>query len=251
MRTEKLPMASRLLRVREFTDQVTKKTAGKSAGPGRSRFVDPCYFGPEDKAALVRLLAQAGIGDAEGRQLFVTAVEYEIGSLRPALQKEADNTPPATAAPVVQQPPSKADIELLQLGQSAAQLQALLKRTHKTARTRLGEALTRSDPFGREHGPAYLEHLTLELGRISSACESAGAGQPATETEPAALPAKPTAGPAAKKLVRQVARIYDECLEVDPRADQGQVLLAILDLIRDCTGLAIPCDGNDVLTILA
>jgi hypothetical protein len=245
MRTEKLPMASRLLRVREFTDQVSKKTAKKTGGKGKSRFVDPCHFGTEDKAALVQLLTNAGIGDEEGRRLFVTAVEFEVGGLRPALQKEAETEPSPPPVPVVEHPPSKAHIELLQLAQSAAQFKSLLENTHKSARRQLCESLNASDPFGREHGTAYLEHLTLELGRISVACSAA-------ETVPATEPAtpKPVIGEAAAKLIGQVARIYDECLEADPRDNEAHVLIAVLRLIRDCTELPIPCDDQAVRELL-
>ncbi len=245
MRTEKLPMGSRLLRVREFTDQVAKKPSKTDSEKAKSRFVDPCHFGPQDKAALEELLADAGIGDDEGRKLFVTAVEYEVGSLRPALQQEAESAPPPAPAPVVEHPPSKAQIELLQLGQSAAQLKTLLAGTHKTARKRLCEILSATDPFGREHGAAYLEHLELELGRISAACAES---EPAAEPESTIRKAVP--GATAGKLIKQVARIYDECLEADPGENDAQALIAVLRLIRDCTGLPIPCEPEAVQGLL-
>jgi hypothetical protein len=245
VRTEKLPISSRLLRVREFAEQVTRKAPEKKSGKGKSRFVDPCHFGPQDKLALMQLLAEAGVGDDEGRQLFVTAVEYEVGGLRPALLKEIESQPAAEPVTVSQPPQSKADIELLQLGKAAAQLKTLLDNTRKTARTRLSQTLGETDPFGREHGPGYLEHVAVELGRISAAC----AVQPQeVATQPAPAPA--VMGPEGRKLIKQMARIYDECLEADPRAGEARVLLDVLGLLRECTGLPIPCEGQAVRSIL-
>jgi len=244
MRTEKLPMSSRLLRVREFTDKVVKKSPKRTVGDAKSRFVDPCHFSPEDKAALEQLLADAGIGDDEGRKLFVTAVEFEVGGLRSALRKETESAA-QIPAPVVQHPPSKAQIELLQLGQSAAHFKSLLESTHKTARQRLGDMLSASDPFGREHGPGYLQHLAVELERISRACEGL---EPVAEPEPATP--EPVIGPIAGKLVRQVARIYDECLEADPEKGGVETLAAVLGLIAGCTQLAIPAQKDVILDVL-
>ncbi len=242
MRTENHPRPSRLLRVREFTEQVSKKADKSSTTNSRkSRFVAPYYFSDEDQAAIRDILAAQGIGDPEGVQLFITAAEYEVGSLRPALLEESA---PSSSAPHPNRL-SKADIELVQLGQSAAQLHALLQSTHKTARKRLVEALTASDPFGREYGHNYLAQLELELERIAQTCAQAEIQEEQAE------PVPPPPSPRATKLIQQLARIYQECLDVPPNGEGEGPFCQVLCIIRTSADISIACDTEAVGQLLS
>ncbi len=241
MRTENNPRPSRLLRVREFTEKAGSRSNKPSKkANGKSRFVAPYYFSGEDQADIQQTLSALGIGDPEGIQLFITAAEYEVGSLRPALLEESAARQPAPQ-PKCQ---SKADVELVQLGQSAARLHALLQSTHKTARKRLLEALTASDPFAREHGPGYLSQLELELERIAQTCSQAEV--PEEQAESLAAPQNPQA----QKLILQIARIYRECLDTAPDGDADGPFCHILCIIRDSAGIDIPCDAESVGQLL-
>ncbi len=244
MRTENHPRPSRLLRVREFTDKVAKqqdKSAQKTSR--KSRFVAPYYFSGDDQAAIARLLQENGVGDAEGVLLFVTAAEYEVGSLRHALQEEPPPRAPAPQ-PKVQ---SKADIELAHLGQSAAKLQAMLSATHNTARSRLTQALSDSDPFARQYRGEFLTQLEMELGRIAAVCEQL----PEDEQAPPEAVAAPIAGPTAIKLLSQLARIYQECLDTPPEFDDDAPFCQILCIIRDSADINLPFDAESLKALLS
>ncbi len=243
MRTENHPRPSRLLRVREFTEQVSKKADKSSTTTNRkSRFVAPYYFSDEDQSSIRGILAEHDIGDPEGVQLFITAAEYEVGGLRPALLEEPTQ---GSSAPRPERL-SKADIELVQLGQSAAQLHALLQSTHETARTRLVETLTASDPFSREYGHGYLAQLELELERIARTCTQAEIQEESAEPAPPAPPS-----PRATKLIQQLARIYRECLDVPPNGEGYGPFCRILCIIRASADIDITCDAEAVSRLLS
>jgi hypothetical protein len=236
MRTENTPYPTRLLRVRELPEQVTKQP-GKKRGENspKSRFVAPYYFQNEEQAAIASLLEQAELSDDEGRRLFITAAEYEVGSYR----LSPDDEPAPAAAPKSK---SKAEIDLADLGRSAEQLLALLLGTHKTARKVLVEKLTDTDTFGREHGERYLHHLELELGRIAVVCRP----EEGAPEEPEA----PPLGENARRLITQLARIYGECLEVRLNPDQLDTFGRILCIIRDSAQIAIPCDPETLAGVV-
>jgi hypothetical protein len=237
MRVEKSARPSRLLRVREFREPAAKPAATPPKN-SRSRFVAPYYLDDANRQALEELLAQAGLGDTEGRQLFITALEYEVGTLRPHLP----SLETAAAAPTPA-PHTKADIELAQVGQTAEHLLSLLQRTPKSARAALGKRLGETDPFAREYGPRYLAQLEQELERIAGACQ--------LPTLPAQEPAPPPISDGAKRLVGQLARIFQECLEVRLQDDALAVFLRLLCQLRESAQLAIPCHAETVAGLLA
>lgn len=238
MRIENSTRATRLLRVREFTGKKaatrSEKTTGDSA---KSRFVAPYYFSEDDHAAIAKLLDRAGLSDQEGRKLFVTAVEYEVGAYRRILQEE-----PAPQPVPESKPRTKAEIELITLGRSAEHLGALLGQTHTTARRALGKLLGASDPFGREHGERYFAQLGIELERIAEACNP-----------DVAEPETPDAAPvseAARKLVKQLVRIYNECLDVKFDANDPEVFVQILCIVRDSAEINLPCNSGLIASLM-
>ena len=229
MRIENTTHPTRLLRVRKLPEQVTKQPGKKRENSQKSRFVAPYYFQNEEHAAIAALLEQAELGDDEGRQLFITATEYEVA----AYCLTPDDEPGLAVAP---KPKSKAEIELAGLGRSAEQLLSLLLGTHKTARRALAGKLTDSDTFGREHGERYLNQLELELSRIADVCR--------LEEEAQEPPEAPPLGENARKLITQLARIYGECLEVSLTPGHLDTFGRILCIIRDSAHIGIPCDSE-------
>jgi len=232
MRTENTLFPTRLLRVRELPGEVTKGPGKKKGDGSQSRFVAPYYLQDEEQDAILGLLEQAGLGDDEGRRLFITAAEYEVGAYRLA----PDEEPAAAAKPVQPTAKSKAEVELEDLGRSAEQLLALLTGAHKTARQVLAERLSESDRFARNHDQRYLAGLELELGRIAAACRT---DQRPPEPPP---PTAPPLGENAKRLIQQLLRIYGECLELTQVTEQLETFSRILCIIRDSAQIAIPCD---------
>lgn len=238
MRIENSTRATRLLRVRELTGKKEATESEKTTGNSKkSRFIAPYYFREDDQAAIAELLDRAGLSDSEGRQLFITAAEYEVGAYRRILQEEpAPNPVPES------KPRTKADIELYTLGRSAEQLLTLLGQTHKTARKALGKLLSASDPFGREHGERYFSQLEIELARIAAACDQ-------DDVEPEA-PELPLVSEVAKKLIKQLVRIYSECLDVSLDPDDPEVFAQILCIVRDAAEINLPCDTELIAGLL-
>lgn len=243
MRIEKTARPSRLLRAREFTDQVTTKPAEKTSKSGKSRFVAPYFLADSEQTRILQLLEQAGLGDAEGRQLFLTAAEYEVGSRRPGLQQEqAEGAKPAI--PVKSRLDLRIEKELGCLGVPAKELLTQLRSSHKDSRSRLCENLSATDSFQRIHDERYLVRLELELEHLLNACE-----QSMEAKVPAEAPA-PLVGKQAKVLVLQLARIFEECLEVGLQAPALAVFADICGIIAEDAAIDIPREPGILAEIL-
>jgi len=236
MRAENGPRPSRLLRVREFVDHPLQKPAPDPGKPGKSRFVEPYHFPAEALSAIGALLQQAGMGDRDGRQLFVTALEYEIGLFRSTVF----DAPPARPKPP---PPTRTERELPQLGQLVSQLLAVLQQTGKAARTLLGERLTTSDPFARVHDCRYFDQLEIELQRIALACVQ--------REEPPAEPPAPAMSDGTRRLILQLARIFRECLEIKLTPEALEIFSQVLCIIRDSVQINIPCESDILARVLS
>lgn len=228
MQTDKIGRPTRLLRVRELTDPKDRRPELKPAPSAKSRFVAPHYFDAEHQKAVLNLLQRAGVGDPEGRRLFLTAAEYEIGAYT-LTPKEEVSTKSLSRPRVKFKTQDEQGLATLQ--QAALHLAGLLVQTQACVRDALGKALTATDPFGRDHEGYYLAQLELELRRLGEAC-----GQPLALTT--------TATPIstqARGFVLQIARIYRECLEVNLTAEALGPFPQILCLFRDTAELDIPC----------
>jgi len=233
MRPANTTRPSRLLRVREFGEKTAKKPASKSGKSRKSRFIAPFYFKEEEQAAIRDMLAEAGIGDAEGQTLFITAAEYEVGSLQLAMKDEPSLKP--VPSPRKRSP---AETELAEMAVSTQRLLDVFANTNADARRLLGERLSESDLFRRTHGDAYFELIEQELRRIGDACL-----QCAPETQSAA----PAYSEHARRFVVQLARIFGECLEVTMDSESRRdIFRRILCIIRDDAQIRIPCDAETV-----
>ncbi len=238
MRMEQFTRPARLLRVREQTDPADKRSDAKKPGSGKSRFVAPSYFSAEQQDAMARILETAQVGDAEGRQLFLTALEYDLG----AFEFSGDEQP----APKPQARPKRvktpAQLELQALGEGAKELAARLARLPEPARDGLGRLLGESDPLGRRYEERFFVQLEWALEHLAAACGDRASHQ---EPEPAPL------NPRIQRLIRQVARIYQECLEVRLMDEALAPFMEILGFIRLAADLDIPCEKEIVVGLLA
>lgn len=239
MRIDKTTPPSRLLRVREFTDKVAKRSKSAAAKPtGKSRFVEPFYLAKDERESILELLERTSIGDAEGRQLFLTAAEYEIGGFRLALQSEAAPEPPPES-----QPKDKEHSGLRHLGESASRLGALLEKLDQPGRALLCQRLTDSDRFKRQYHERYLQQLLAELEHVSGACSEAATLRSETSDRPAI-------SETARNLIVQLARIFGECLDAEIQPGLQAEFCQVLDIIRDSAQISIPTDQASVSSIL-
>lgn len=56
----------------------------RTSGP---RFVEPCRLGPSQRAALLSVLEAEDLGDEDGRQIFLAALEYDLAGCRRLLDE--------------------------------------------------------------------------------------------------------------------------------------------------------------------
>jgi hypothetical protein len=232
MRTEKAARPSRLLRVRDLTDTVSKKPTKRAAKSGKSRFVAPNCFAPEVHSAIEDCLARAGVGDADGRRLFITAAEYEMASYQASKAERPSAMPQPTP-----RPRSPAQDELESLGRHLHALLKALGETRVGARKILDRRLTESDRFGRPHDERYFEALKSELARMEAACALEGAHEPDA-------PATPRVSEETGALLGQLSRIYRECLEVRLQGDALATFHRVLELIGDATQVEFPSQAG-------
>jgi hypothetical protein len=234
MRTDKFPRPPRPLRVREFTAiAAPKKAAKKPPKDGGSRFVGPYYFKAEEQTAIIALLAQGEVGDDEGRRLFTNALEYEIATMR----RESAAPSAIAGAPL---PSTSQKQSLDEIKQSAQVLLQTLQQTEPAQRQILLQTLTESDRFGRQHDERYLDRLTWEIERLAQACA-------ATDSPTAKAGASDPHGIA---LILQVARIYQECLEVRMHPKQFHLIIPMLEIIRESAQIDIPTDPDTLKELL-
>ena len=170
---------------------------GLGKRPSKARFLEPYRLSDERRAALIQLLDDGGIGDGESRELFASAIEYDIANARQALAREP---PPAAAEPPIAEPvTAEAPAVLPEAAETAPALPADLAYTARSLAERIAglegsvrnaivEALQGRDSFQRVYTGAYLEALCAELNRLADAVAS----QPQHPTPETAQPPAPS-----------------------------------------------------------
>ena len=246
---------------------------GESGRPQKARFLEPYHFSDAEREALAGALAAGKVGDHESRDLFISAIEYDLASLRqsePA--RAAPRTPPEAPPPPVETAPAApaaapagapaaaaeatAQSPVARAARALAQSLGALESGHRAA---LAQSLGASDPFGREYPDRYFEILEAELTRLADAAATldgaetgprglttAEASSCAPETAREAPPT-PAGGapesppsPAVLRFVSRVARVYGEVLEAPPSADPEGPFCAVLRLIEEQAGVSLP-----------
>jgi hypothetical protein len=250
-------------------DRAARGRGGRQTKPGKSRkhFVEPYPYTAEQRDAITRVLADSGLGDATAREIFIGAIAYDLALLAAALA-EPDATPtatPATAptprrrpkaakgAPAAADAPTDAESGLAERARAFA---AALSALDDAAQARLLTALTRTDPFRREYGAAYLEALATEADRLGAALAAAEPGAPGSEAEPTAEPLQATPAPATEPpptnlaadaglaFVRHAASVYEQCFDARPDAAADAPFAKALRAVANVTGIPIPDDES-------
>jgi len=225
---------------------------GLGKRPSKARFLEPYRLSDEQRSALIQLLASGGVGDGESRELFASAIEYDIANARQALARE-----PAPAAPeppipepgtvaVPDAPPEPAETAPplpADLAYTARSLAERIAGLEGSVRNAIVEALQGRDPFQRLYTGAYLEALCAELNRLADVVAS----QPQHPTPEAAQPPAPSPlapepplGESARRFLRRVARVYVEVLESRADLVPDGVFGAVLGLVAKEAGIALP-----------
>jgi hypothetical protein len=200
----------------------------------------------------------------------------------------SDAAAPGTAAvrrsALVQLAPTPADpgtgaptAALLPVAAAARSLAALIGALERSDRAELAAALQAADPFQRGYAGAYLDALRLELERIGAIPSQAPA------TAPAEAPARPPPelqpdpqldptladptfagrtladpalgdaplGDAARRFVRRVARVYEQCLESRPAVAPGSPFLAVLRILAPEAGVRLPTEPQALALVFS
>jgi hypothetical protein len=231
----------------------TRKAEGESKRPVKARFLEPYHISEARRGELIGLLAAASVGDAESRDLFVAAIEYDIANLRRSAPTSTPAPPEHTpeAAPVLTRPsapdpvpeppsadgvrpvteaqPPKTAVEttpivdpLAEIATAARLLASRLEDLEAEPRLQIATALQEADPFRRVHTADYFRALECELVRLALAISgiplSEGEGTvPTRDADLPAIASQPdpvTVPPPTPPLDRAALRFLDRVARV-------------------------------------
>ena len=191
------------------------------------RFVNPVRLGEADRKRLIQLLEKRGIGDVEGRALFVAAMEYDLAECREAVPGEGASRTEEAALPA-------------EIRETASALAQQLQRLAGEAQQQFLHHLRESDPFQRTYGPEYLQALGIELKRLGEAAQHFSR----------AKPKKAQPSEAAGRFIRRAAAAYRDCFEAEPAVGRGSDFIAALRAVASVTGISIPLDVSTLRKLL-
>jgi len=217
----------------------------------KTRFLEPYHLSGESRAALLERLAAAGVGDPESRELFASAIEYDIANARQAGVQ--DQTPPPVSVPPIavvdRAPAPRPDHDNSGLAELAAKARSVadhIDGMYESARASLGTALRATDPFQRGYDQGYFEALCAELRRMAGAAANLPEFAPAFNPPPAPppAPAEPPVSAGARRFLRRVARVYEEVLESKASLEPEGPFLETLQMVTQEAGIPLPRDPD-------
>jgi len=207
--------------------KVEKKTK-KAAG---SRFVGPELLDEGQRVQIGKALKAKKIGDEMGREIFICALEYQIGSFASLVPRRVEGkSEPEAGAP----DPAMRNA-LREIVENAANLSRLLRTLPDEALDCVTEMLGHEAGLWRGYDGRYLGELGLEIDRLERACIAAGGEPEPPEPEP-----EPSMDPAAsRELVTKLGEIFTDCFEMKPTAEEGGPFCTTLEVLAEVTGLVI------------
>lgn len=226
--------------VRDIPSPKTKpaRSRVKPSSDGKKRFVEPQRLTDAQRKALLGELEAAQIGDAESRELFAAALEYDLARFQelPVEQKPA----PELSEPKAPEP----DETLQRVTEAAGTLADRLSNLDEATRETLAAALTQADRFRRGYGAEYLRVLQEELLRIAAAA-------PKEEAPPRSRkPKAPRPPESARRFIQRVADAFSDCFEARPTVEGGSTFATVLTAIINATGVHIPTDPRVLKEVL-
>jgi hypothetical protein len=207
----------------------TAKSDKAKPGTKGEHFVEPWRLTDREKAAIAKALEKRKIGDAEGRRIFVGALEYELSAFRVAEARQ----------PVEEPAPLEVDLSALRAIAGVAQdLAAKLGEIPQDQEPALLQTLEVQDEMGRGYSARYLDRLYQEVSRLAEACGLLSAELEAAQPREA-LPAEETS-PAMLELISSLTHVFEECFEQTPTTAARGAFAATLKAVADGVGLEIP-----------
>jgi hypothetical protein len=206
----------------------TEKKAKKAAG---SRFVGPELLNEGQRVQIGKALKAKKIGDEMGREIFICALEYQMGSFASLVQRRVEQkSEPETGAPDPAMRKALRDIV-----ENAGSLSRLLRTLPDEALDRVTEMLGREAGLWRGYDGRYLGELGLEIDRLERACIAAGGEPEPPEPEP-----EPGVDSAiSHELITKLGEIFSDCFEMKPTAEEGGPFCTTLEVLAEVTGLVI------------
>lgn len=213
-----------------------KETAASSDAPKkgrRGRFVTPHRLSAEQSCQVLAWLKEQGIGDPEGRTLFVSALEYCL----------ADLVPPSEAAPApLPEPKAEAAKQSRMLDELASATETAskaLEALEDPVRGQLLLGLESADCFERKYPSEYIGALCHELRRLKQACESMGQLQKGAENP---TPSRRSDTAAERRFVLRAAEAFESCFELAADSRPDAQFVATLEAVAAATGAAVPTE---------
>ena len=233
-----------------------KAIAGEPSGKRgqKARFLEPYRLSQARRAALIDLLEGGGISDRDGRELFASAIEYDIANARQTLARDMrPPAPPQTPEQLADAPRSNEQPEAVtkgpalpaDLAHTARSLAERIARLEGPVRAAILEAVQALDPFGRSYDGTYLDALGVELRRLADAVASEPRDPDPTAAEPpdpVPVALDPPLDEGARRFLRRVARVYEEVLESTADPSSGGTFEAVLRLASEEAGIVLPRD---------
>jgi hypothetical protein len=219
--------------------QPAEQPSAKSKSGG-SRFVEATHLDDEQKRRIDEALTQRRIGDEMGRAIFIGALEYQLSAFgRQLVRRDALPPRPAPRGDSAQ-PQAVQDI-----ARQARRLVGLLQALPDASKAALAGALAAQDRLSRSYDERYLRDLAAEIERLQRACGAADA-LPVAEPEPPAEDPAPS-----RPFVAKLAKVFEECFEMAPTADEDGPFRATLAILDEVTGLLIGHEPDFLAEILS
>jgi len=181
---------------------------------------------PQPEEALDGVISQAldvlGLGDEEGRRIFLLVLSQELASRLNDISKELIEQKSRS--------PRSVSLELREIAQLAAELGASLFRMSENDKALLLAELTASDTFGHGYDEAYLQALERELERLTDGCSAILTPPGASITDILPL----------RELIGVLAKAYAECFESEPAAATDGPFARLLATVFVQVGLDVP-----------
>ena len=198
-----------------------------------NRFLKSRQLDDAQRQAIAAALENLQVGDAEGRRIFVFALDYELTEYSNYL---ASRPPPAS---------DEAIASGAALAQLETQLQTVTLQVRNLSsrhRSQLFDRMKVCDDYHRSYDHDYLEALLAELSRLQAACHDVSKSSKHSDR---AADSRPEG-----RFVGMLAKAYAECFEAAPDADSSGLFASLLSSIGEQVGLDLDFDDASLELLL-